>query len=85
LSKKSTFFSFRRSFFNNRIPILWIPISFSVLRGRAKVLESLGYLLFIVPKGEVKALESLGYLSFIVPKGKAKALKGLSYLSIIVN
>jgi hypothetical protein len=43
-------------------------------RGKAKVLEGLGYLLliilFIVYKGEAEILESLGYLSRVVSKGE---------------
>ena len=52
--------------FSSRITVL-----FSIFRGKAKVLEGLSYLLFV--------------MSFIVFKGKAKVPEGLGYLSIIVN
>jgi len=48
-------------------------------RGKAKVLEGLGYIVFIVSESKAKVPEGLGYLSFIVSKGK-----GISS-SIIVN
>jgi hypothetical protein len=69
-SRKSGFFSFRRNdfffIFSSRIIVL-----ISIFRGKAKVLEGLGYLLFTI--------------LFMVFKGEAKVLEGLGYPSIIVN
>ena len=85
MSKKPIFFSFRRDDFFSFL-VLSRGITELFPRGKAKVLESLGYLsliiLFIVYKG-------LGYLLFailfIVCEGEAKILEGLGYSSIIVN
>ena len=54
-------------------------IAESFPRGKAKVLEGLGYLLFIVSKSEAKVPKGLGYLSFTVSEGKGAGS------SIIVN
>jgi len=59
--------------------VLGRGITESFPRGKAKVLEGLGYLLFVVSESEAEVPEGLGYLLFTVSKGEGTGS------SIIVN
>ena len=76
MSRKSVFFSFGRDF---GFLVLGEGIIELFPRGKAKVLEGPGYIVFTVSKSKAEVPEGLGYLLFIVSKGK-----GLGS-SIIVN